>query len=192
MSNSATATRLTFSIAAFLNVIAPAALAQGVPPPELNEPRVAIPESVNAAPAVAPLAAPAMAPAGAALAAPATYDWKIYLWWECRVNWNQYCDANQAFVAWTGWQACSMLYSLDSGNHGIRRGPNIARDQLFTLDPINPPSFRRYTVTFHAEGRWNWPQAPEDALMRLNDVGVRMISETAGYAERLKAGCDIL
>ena len=67
---------------------------------------------------------------------------------------------------------------------------NINSGKWFTIDPVNPVSFRRYNIQIHAEGN-NTPFGGQGAWLRLENVGIKLISSSATYEDRFNAKCDL-
>jgi hypothetical protein len=125
-------------------------------------------------------------------AASGTFDYIYYDWMECRVNWDQYCDGSEPVDApnWpSSWQVCKALYTQEPSNNGTHSF-EVGPANWWTRDPDEPVSFGRSVFTLHARGDGN-PFHGHGALMRLNNVGVRLISIHADASERFKNECDL-
>jgi hypothetical protein len=118
----------------------------------------------------------------------ATYDWIVYKWYECRVEWDQTCEGNHDFVVPEGWQACKFLSSeaSKSGSADFRVLPS----SWYTNDPQSPDRFRSYNTRIYASGSHNWFNKT-GSWIREENVGVRLISAEAVNADRYAAGCDM-
>lgn len=116
-----------------------------------------------------------------------TFDYIKYSYIECRVNPLQVCAGTEVIdVPNAYWQICTSIFQV-TANAGDTTPPSWAADKWFKSDPIEPAGFRRYGVTIGARGKW--PNT--GAVMRLENVGVRVIPADANQAERFAAGCDI-
>jgi hypothetical protein len=148
--------------------------------------------SISAAPPAAPLTL-------AMLAARKPVDVIFYIFYECRVDWHHYCDGvdylallDGAGVPLKDWQVCKPLFTL-AGKSGATTGPVFNPSKWYTQDPILPANFRRLQLVIHANGN-NIPPFPrspsEGALIRLEQVGLRLIAQDASFEERVAADCD--
>jgi hypothetical protein len=118
------------------------------------------------------------------------FDYIFYVYIECRVDWHHYCDGNDPMDVPSGWQACKPLFVVkeNAGNASYSIDPS----RWFTVDPVTPVSFKRYTVQVHARGNnippvFNLPS--QGAVMRLEQVGIRLIAADASYTDRFANGC---
>ena len=59
----------------------------------------------------------------------------------------------------------------------------------FTLDPVEPVSFRTFTISMTASGNFN-PFDTRGAVIRLSNVALRMLPAEVIQSDRQKSGCD--
>lgn len=144
--------------------------------------------------------APTRSVAAASTIAPgAVYaDIVFYSLYECRVDWQHYCDGNDIMflpnaknLPDEAWQACKPLFAI-AENTGATAGPGFAASKWFAIDPVLPASFRAYTLRIHANGN-NLPpifRESRGAVISLRNVGIRLIPSNSSLRDRLKAECE--
>lgn len=134
-----------------------------------------------------------------AIAPTAPYaDIIFYSLYECRVDWQHYCDGsdimflqNANHLPDDAWQACKPLFDI-AENTGATAGPSFPASKWFTIDPVLPASFRAYTLRIHANGNNLPPLFNESrgAVISLRNVGIRLIPAGSSLHDRLKAECE--
>lgn len=117
------------------------------------------------------------------------FDWIVYSWWECRVNWDQTCRGTKTFEVPAGWQACKFLY-IEQSRGGFDTTFQFGASNWYTNDPESPDRFRAYVATIGASGSGNIFNQ-QGAWIRLENVGVRLIPATATNQQRYEAGCHM-
>lgn len=106
-----------------------------------------------------------------------TFDWTAWSYWECTVNWQQYCVMDDTLKAPSGWQVCKPYYRIASAGKG---GP--------TFSARMNPDYVTAVYHFYVEGSGKWWDQWGSHL-RVEDVGVKLISAPTTPAQRQAAGC---
>lgn len=119
-----------------------------------------------------PAPAPSQTPQGAT-----TYDWVAWEHWDCSVNWDQYCQMEETLAAPNGWQVCKPFYRVAGAGKG---GP--------TFRATMNPDYVTVHYYFYVRGSGKWYDKWGSNL-RVEDVGMKIISAPTTPAQRAAAGC---
>lgn len=112
----------------------------------------------------------------------------IYSRITCDVNWNQYCEHKETFVAPAGWQICKPLYKVEANMN--RTSHRWTPGNWYTNDPESPDRYRSLDFYMGADGSGNlfnqW-----GSKISLLDVGYSMIPASATNDDRYECGCNM-
>lgn len=105
-----------------------------------------------------------------------TAEWVVWDWIQCDANWEQYCTMNESADANPEWDACKPIWGKISAGKGGPRWSVTMRDH------------NRVTYSMYVKGSWN-PTDQWGSMLRVENVGMIVISVGATLAERKAAGC---
>jgi hypothetical protein len=106
-----------------------------------------------------------------------TYDWTIWEYWRCTVDWRHYCEGRETAQAPSGWQVCKPFFRVASAGKG---GP--------TFTARMRPDYVHVDYHFYVAGSGNvfdqW-----GSHLNVENIGMTIISAPTTPAERQAAGC---
>jgi hypothetical protein len=119
------------------------------------------------------------------------FIWRWIKWssYQCDVAWDQSCSGSDTIEAPVGWQACRIIYNLTyEGGHRTSKG--FSPEGWYADDRQSPDRFRHYRVSISANGS-GVPFDQAGAKIRLENVGMDLISADTDNAGRYAAGCHM-
>lgn len=103
-------------------------------------------------------------------------DWIAWEYLECGAKWDQYCTLDVSLEAHPAWDACKPLYDRPSAGKG---GPKW----WVSMQDYNKVGFAMYV-----KGSWE-PWNQWGSMIRVENVGMRLIERGSTLAQRKAAGC---
>jgi hypothetical protein len=119
------------------------------------------------------------------------FIWRWIKWssYQCDAAWDQSCSVLETIEAPAGWQACRIIYTL-AYEGGYRTSKGFSAEGWYTDDRQSPHRFRNYRLSLSASGSGvSFDQA--GAKIRLENVGMDLISADTDNAGRYAAGCHM-
>lgn len=152
--------------------------------------------SATASPALPPSSppAPGMGPPTGFHAVPGgfpLFGYKAYLWIWCDSKWNQNCGAVYTITAPEGFQACNLVYTIESkvGNAGVDYAwtGGTPKTPYKNDDPVlhKYPSIR-FSISSQGSGN---PFDQTGGSIHLKDVGITMLPADADVKTRMAYHC---
>ena len=141
----------------------------------------------NNATIVAAKAAGSKLPAIASMRSIQTFDHIVYSDIHCSADWDQDCFGSIPVDAIPGWQICKPVWGNES--HGGSAGYWFSATEYFAGDTTNP-RFKRLLVWIKVSGSHDWFNRT-GSNQNFQNLGARLINDSATVADRVAAGCMV-
>jgi hypothetical protein len=115
-------------------------------------------------------------------------DYILYNWIKCDAKWNERCNGAYDFNAPAGWQVCKILFSIASA--AGEWGYNYTAKNFDQTPAPKPPKFYSYHFTLYSKGSGNIFDQ-KGGWVQFNNVGLRIIPQSADNNDRVAMGCEM-